>query len=99
MFMINLFSAVNPCAEDPNPCHPMAVCIQSGAGAFQCKCQWGYDGDGFICTPIDPCQINFGSCPDDTTRCVYDKPGIVSSSCFVLLVAIYFLTLLSFDMS
>jgi len=38
----------------------------------------GYEGDGFICTPVDPCQTDAGGCPMDSTKCVYTAPGKVS---------------------
>lgn len=38
---------MDECAE--NPCHPAATCYNT-PGSFSCRCQPGYEGDGFQCT-------------------------------------------------
>ncbi|XP_059952198.1 nidogen-2 isoform X4 [Mesoplodon densirostris] len=49
---------VDECSE--NRCHPSATCSNT-PGSFSCRCQPGYHGDGFQCTPdptsgLRPCE-------------------------------------------
>ncbi|XP_068401557.1 nidogen-2 isoform X3 [Eschrichtius robustus] len=49
---------VDECSE--NRCHPSATCSNT-PGSFSCRCQPGYRGDGFQCTPdpasgLRPCE-------------------------------------------
>lgn len=50
---------VDECSE--NRCHPSATCSNT-PGSFSCRCQPGYYGDGFQCTPgkvweASPCNF------------------------------------------
>ncbi|XP_062914458.1 stabilin-2 isoform X2 [Mobula hypostoma] len=70
---------INPCLQ--NACGPNSVCIYVGPNSFTCRCQEGYQGDGQICLPINPCQKNFGNCPTNSTVCQYDGPGKSHCEC------------------
>ncbi|XP_053377008.1 stabilin-2-like isoform X2 [Mercenaria mercenaria] len=67
------------CMESPM-CHADASCVLSdtkdisGLGK-NCTCNSGFQGDGYQCDPIDPCQVNNGGCDLDTSVCNYVKPG------------------------
>jgi hypothetical protein len=68
--------AINPCLK--NVCHPHASCSYLGPNRHSCVCQKGYQGDGQVCLPVDPCQTSYGNCPTKSTVCRYDGPGQVS---------------------
>jgi len=51
----------------------------TGPAQFQCSCKRGYDGDGFICIPVDVCQVDNGGCPPESTSCVFLAPGQVGA--------------------
>ncbi len=36
---------------DTNTCDAMATCMNT-MGSYECMCNMGYDGDGFVCTGI-----------------------------------------------
>lgn len=80
MCVVNLllFPAINRCLSDPPPCHPKAICLPTGPATFECSCMSGFDGDGFVCAVVDPCQKDFGGCPVDSTKCSFSGPGQVS---------------------
>lgn len=64
-------------------CHQNATCAMtntSGESDFwkTCTCNDGYHGDGFVCEPVDPCQMDNGGCDVNTTNCVYQSPGKVN---------------------
>ncbi|XP_010140444.1 PREDICTED: stabilin-1, partial [Buceros rhinoceros silvestris] len=65
--------AQDPCA--PSPCSPFAVCKVLGLRKYQCTCKEGFQGDGKICQPINPCVESNGGCPENSTICVYRRPG------------------------
>ncbi|OWK58296.1 Stabilin-2 [Lonchura striata] len=67
---------INPCSR--KVCDPNADCIYLGPNQHKCTCEEGYTGDGEICLPIDPCQAAHGSCPAQSSICIYDGPGKVS---------------------
>ena len=47
-----------------------------------CTCLPGYHGDGYVCDPVNPCQIDNGGCPDQSTRCINDSPGkVIARNC------------------
>ena len=74
--------AINQCtsAERPAPCDKNADCVATGPAQFLCSCRRGYEGDGFVCSPVDPCQLDDGRCPVASTRCVYLGPGQVGAA-------------------
>ncbi|XP_058534492.1 stabilin-1 [Ochotona princeps] len=69
----------NPC--QPSPCSPLAQCSVSPMGQARCYCPENYHGDGTVCLPQDPCTTNFGGCPNNSTLCLYQKPGKAICSC------------------
>ncbi|XP_060060520.1 stabilin-1 isoform X2 [Erinaceus europaeus] len=79
--------ARNPC--QPSPCSPLARCSVSPWGRAQCHCPTNYHGDGRVCLPQDPCTINNGGCPTNSTVCIYQKPGRSTCSCKPGLVDIH----------
>lgn len=72
-----IVAAINRCSGRVRPCDPNALCIFTGPAMFECSCINGYEGDGFLCIPINPCQTNSGDCPSDSTRCEHTGPGQV----------------------
>uniref|UniRef100_A0A8C3QQ22 Stabilin 1 n=1 Tax=Cyanoderma ruficeps TaxID=181631 RepID=A0A8C3QQ22_9PASS len=71
--------AEDPCA--PSPCSPFAVCKVLGTRTYECTCKEGYQGDGKICQPINPCVDSNGGCPENSTFCLYRRPGEVGCVC------------------
>ncbi|KAJ8411408.1 hypothetical protein AAFF_G00174140 [Aldrovandia affinis] len=65
--------AINPCLK--KVCHSNAVCAHLGPNRHSCTCNAGYQGNGVVCMPVDPCQTDFGGCDPDSALCVYDGPG------------------------
>ena len=65
------------------PCHANATCNNTGLGKYECKCHHDYLGDGLLCLPIDPCQVNNGGCPPDSSTCRYAGPNQVTILCKV----------------
>ncbi|TXD34074.1 DNRLRE domain-containing protein [Lujinxingia vulgaris] len=45
-------------------CHPDATCLTGQGDDPTCVCDAGFEGDGFSCTPIDPCLEDNGGCGD-----------------------------------
>ncbi|XP_043443478.1 stabilin-1 isoform X3 [Prionailurus bengalensis] len=78
--------APNPC--QPSPCSPLAQCSVSPTGQAQCRCPKDYHGDGTVCLPHDPCTINHGGCPINSTVCLYLRSGKASCQCKPGLVSI-----------
>ncbi|XP_075015285.1 stabilin-1 isoform X2 [Calonectris borealis] len=69
----------DPCAA--SPCSPFAVCKVLGPRKYQCTCKEGFQGDGKVCQPINPCVDSNGGCPENSTICVYRRPGEASCVC------------------
>lgn len=65
----------DPCAS--SPCSSLADCKVLGPLKYECTCKDGYQGDGEICQPINPCIQNNGGCPEKSTLCIYKGPGRV----------------------
>ena len=49
--MINTFfvTDIDECVMDIHTCDTMATCMNT-IGSFECTCNDGYEGDGFMCT-------------------------------------------------
>ncbi|XP_034152145.1 stabilin-1 isoform X2 [Esox lucius] len=62
-------------------CDVNAECSWLGGRLFQCRCKPGYEGDGRVCVPINPCDTENGGCPRASTVCVYTGPGRSRCSC------------------
>ncbi|XP_053809782.1 stabilin-1 [Vidua chalybeata] len=71
--------AEDPCS--PSPCSPFAVCKVLGSRTYECTCKEGFQGDGKICQPINPCVDSNGGCPENSTICVYRRPGEATCVC------------------
>uniref|UniRef100_A0A8C3BNF0 Stabilin 1 n=1 Tax=Cairina moschata TaxID=8855 RepID=A0A8C3BNF0_CAIMO len=71
--------AQDPCAS--SPCSPLAVCNVLSPQKYQCTCKEGFQGDGKICQPINPCVDNNGGCAENSTICIYKRPGEASCVC------------------
>ncbi|KAF2986533.1 hypothetical protein EK904_010304 [Melospiza melodia maxima] len=71
--------AQDPCT--PSPCSPFGVCKVLGPRTYECTCKEGFQGDGKICQPINPCVDNNGGCPENSTICVYRRPGEATCVC------------------
>ncbi|CAL8336057.1 unnamed protein product [Lota lota] len=77
-------SPLNTCmsACSARDCHPDADCSRVGS-KVQCVCKAGYHGDGKICLPINPCAVNNGDCPPNSTVCVFKGPNKSSCECML----------------
>uniref|UniRef100_A0A3Q3W761 Uncharacterized protein n=1 Tax=Mola mola TaxID=94237 RepID=A0A3Q3W761_MOLML len=65
--------SINPCLQQV--CHAQASCVHTGPNQHLCVCNEGYSGDGRVCMAINPCQTKHGGCSQESTRCIYDRPG------------------------
>lgn len=70
-------------------CDANAQCSKE-ASNIKCTCKPGYDGDGKICIPKNPCLVNNGGCPANSTVCVFKgpdkvrrKPGSGETRCWI----------------
>ncbi|TKS90348.1 EGF-like and X-link domain-containing adhesion molecule 2 Fasciclin [Collichthys lucidus] len=71
--------SMNPCLQ--RVCHVRASCVHTGPNQHRCTCNEGYSGDGRVCMAIDQCQTGQGGCAAESTRCVYDGPGMSHCEC------------------
>uniref|UniRef100_A0A8C0VXC4 Stabilin 1 n=1 Tax=Cyanistes caeruleus TaxID=156563 RepID=A0A8C0VXC4_CYACU len=69
------YRKLDPCS--PSPCSFFAECKVLGPRAYECTCKEGFQGDGKICQPIDPCVDNNGGCPENSTICIRRRLGEV----------------------
>lgn len=61
-------------------CHPHARCVSQG-GASRCLCLDGFEGDGFSCTPSNPCsRPDRGGCAENA-ECVPGALGTPHCMC------------------
>ncbi|OWF51672.1 Stabilin-2 [Mizuhopecten yessoensis] len=72
--------AINGCLRSPL-CHDNATCTSTGPMTYNCTCIGGYQGDGYACDPIDPCQTENGGCVQNSSLCVYTGPGQSECRC------------------
>uniref|UniRef100_A0A3P9J021 Stabilin 1 n=1 Tax=Oryzias latipes TaxID=8090 RepID=A0A3P9J021_ORYLA len=61
-------------------CDINAACSLRGP-KIECVCKSGYEGDGRICIPRNPCLENNGGCPFNSTVCVFKGPNKSSCEC------------------
>ncbi|XP_068171097.1 stabilin-1 isoform X2 [Antennarius striatus] len=61
-------------------CDVNAQCSSKGS-KVTCVCQPDYEGDGKICVPRNPCSVNNGGCPANSTICVFKGPNKSSCEC------------------
>uniref|UniRef100_UPI003AACEC6C stabilin-1 n=1 Tax=Centroberyx gerrardi TaxID=166262 RepID=UPI003AACEC6C len=74
----------NTCASicSAKNCHVNADCSSVGSKVM-CVCKADYEGDGRICVPRNPCSIDNGGCPLNSTVCVFKGPNKSSCECMV----------------
>ncbi|XP_054935421.1 stabilin-1 isoform X1 [Physeter macrocephalus] len=66
--------------EQAQQCHPHARCVNQGDVA-RCLCLDGFEGDGFSCTPSNPCsRPDRGGCSENA-ECVPGAPGTHHCTC------------------
>ena len=46
-----VFTDINECTAGTQTCDAMATCMNT-MGSYECMCNMGYEGDGFMCTGI-----------------------------------------------
>ncbi|XP_035517937.1 stabilin-1 [Morone saxatilis] len=61
-------------------CDVNAQCSTQGS-KISCVCKPDYEGDGRICVPKNPCSVNNGGCPINSTICVFKGPNKSSCEC------------------
>ena len=49
VFLYPMTTDINECEMETDNCNDNATCTDT-IGSFNCTCNAGYDGDGFICT-------------------------------------------------
>ena len=54
IFVVCYYSDVDECALELDGCNGNATCLNTN-GSFECLCDNGYDGDGFLCTGLLLC--------------------------------------------
>ncbi|CAN9512050.1 unnamed protein product [Ophioblennius macclurei] len=68
------------CSESNSGCHRNANCSQTGL-VVNCTCHDGYQGDGFVCEPINRCiEEPNGGCSDFAT-CTFTGPNERTCEC------------------
>ncbi|KAJ1069432.1 hypothetical protein K5549_017863, partial [Capra hircus] len=66
--------------EQAQQCHPHARCVNQG-GVSRCLCLDAFEGDGFSCTPSDPCsRPDRGGCSENA-ECVPGARGAHHCTC------------------
>ena len=55
-------------SEDNNECDQNAACINK-PGSYDCKCNVGFEGDGFQCKNVDECETDLSNC-DEFAQCI-----------------------------
>ncbi|XP_044205816.1 stabilin-1 [Thunnus albacares] len=72
----------NKCASicSARDCDTNAQCSSQGP-KISCACNPDYHGDGKICIPKNPCSVNNGGCPINSTVCVFKGPNKSSCEC------------------
>ncbi|KAM9680709.1 stabilin-1 isoform 1-T1 [Dama dama] len=66
--------------EQAQQCHPHARCVNQG-GVARCLCLDGFEGDGFSCTPSNPCsRPDRGGCSENA-ECVPGAQGTHHCTC------------------
>ncbi|XP_040843938.1 stabilin-2 [Ochotona curzoniae] len=61
-------------------CHIHATCENSN-GTVSCVCKAGYEGDGFVCSEIDPCMRSTPGGCSPNAECVQTSSGTHSCVC------------------
>ncbi|XP_023995250.1 stabilin-2-like [Salvelinus sp. IW2-2015] len=73
-------TAPDLCAEYNGGCHQHAACLQTDL-QVNCTCLSGYEGDGYVCSPINRCVTETnGGCSDFAT-CLFTGPNERQCEC------------------
>ncbi|XP_061796458.2 stabilin-1 isoform X2 [Nerophis lumbriciformis] len=72
----------NKCASVcvASSCDVNAQCSSQGS-KVSCACKPDFEGDGRICVPKNPCVVNNGGCPFNSTVCVFKGPNKARCEC------------------
>ncbi|XP_049588894.1 stabilin-1 isoform X3 [Syngnathus scovelli] len=72
----------NKCASMcvSSSCDVNAQCSTQGS-KVSCACKADFDGDGRVCVPKNPCTVNNGGCPLNSTVCIFKGPNKVACEC------------------
>lgn len=76
-FNFKRFSCSGACSA--KDCDVNAQCSSKGS-KVSCSCKQGYEGNGKVCIPINPCSKANGLCPFNSTYCVFNGPNKVWKS-------------------
>lgn len=71
---------VFPCGTFLQFCHAHADCLFKN-GAMSCVCKPGYEGDGIICSEVDPCANLIPHGCDTNAECIKTGPGTHDCIC------------------
>ncbi|MCK6546137.1 hypothetical protein L6R52_09730 [Myxococcota bacterium] len=70
---------VDECATDRHECDPNATCTDT-EDAYDCTCNAGFRGDGFVCVDLDECATANGGC-DARTTCTNTGGSFTCGAC------------------
>ncbi|KAA0711995.1 Stabilin-1 Fasciclin [Triplophysa tibetana] len=73
-------TAPDLCIEYNGGCHDQADCLQTGIN-ITCSCLTGYSGDGYDCSPINPCVVEANGGCSDFAQCIFTRPNERSCQC------------------
>ena len=54
--------------EENNECDQNAVCVNK-PGTYDCRCNTGFEGDGFECRNVNECELGLSNC-DEFAQCI-----------------------------
>uniref|UniRef100_A0A8C5D509 Stabilin 1 n=1 Tax=Gouania willdenowi TaxID=441366 RepID=A0A8C5D509_GOUWI len=77
----------NKCVCSQKDCDVNAACTSQGS-KITCTCKADYEGDGRACVPKNPCTVNNGGCPINSTVCIFKGPNKSSCQCMFGMSAI-----------
>ena len=60
------WTQIDECALELDGCDPNAQCIDTHA-YYECRCQEGFEGDGFECRDTDECAAGTSTCSEHAT--------------------------------
>ena len=69
---------IDECDLRLDSCDAHATCLNL-PGAYACRCDPGYAGDGFLCVPVDECAAGVADC--DPHAACFDTPGSFLCAC------------------
>ncbi|PAA53474.1 hypothetical protein BOX15_Mlig002622g1, partial [Macrostomum lignano] len=69
---------IDECAKGNHACHAKAVCVNT-PGGYQCRCQSGYQGNGYNCSDVDECSATVSPC--SANAICRNLPGSYQCAC------------------